>query len=81
MNPSPIPFDEFLKCISTLPPEAQTEMVLRYFAHEVGKMDQSLVKGTRAHLLRVLPDDAHRQSLIDLIDGNLALRDISPDRA
>lgn len=69
--------DDFLDDIEPMTPEEQCEMLLRFASAEIGSHDSTLLILLCDHLLRTLPDNEHRQTLIEVIEGQIALRDIA----
>jgi len=68
-------FDDFLDDIQPMTPEEQREMLLRYFALQICGVDRATLLATRAHVQK-LPEEPERETLIEVIDGQLALREI-----
>ena len=50
-------------------------MLLRYFAAEIGSIDRAALLATRAHVMK-MPEAPERTTLIEVIDGQPALREI-----
>ena len=72
----PLNFDDFLGQIEPMEPEAQYEMLLRYISASVEHKTSADLRMLCAHLLRTLPDDRHRATLVEVIEGKIALREI-----
>ena len=72
-------FDNFLYRISPLGPEEQYEELLRFVSSAVDRHSTTELRLLHDHLARVLPDDEHKRTLLELIEGKIAVRDISLD--
>ncbi len=70
-------FDEFLRNIEPMTPLEQREMLLRYFTVLIGAMDFDSVVALRTRLLNRFPPSQEQDTIIEVIDGHIALRQIS----
>ncbi len=58
-------------------PEEQVEELLKYAAAIVAPHSRAELIVLREHLLSALPDTPPRQTLIEIIEGQIALREIA----
>ncbi len=70
-------FDEFLRKIEPMTALEQREMLLRYFTVLIGAMDLDSVVELRVHLLNRFPPSQEQDTIIEVIDGHIALRQMS----
>ncbi len=75
MDTSP-EFQEFLDRLAPTTPEEQVEDLLKCAASLSGRFNRAELTILRDHLLRTLPDDPPRQTLVEVIEGQIALREI-----
>lgn len=72
----------FLNSIARLPPEQQSEAIHRLINSAMREMPEQAVREIRADIVRDLdPRIAIVSSTLDLIDGNLALREMQRETA
>jgi hypothetical protein len=75
----PDDFDDFLDDIEPMTPQEQYEMLLRYVSATVDVHTSVELEALRAHLLRTLPEDEHRATMLEVIEGKIALREIAKE--
>ena len=73
---APDSFDHPPDDTNPVTPEEKYEILLRILARQIGGVDLATLLAARAHVL-TLPDMAARQTLTEVIDGQLALREIA----
>ena len=73
-------FDDFLGSIGPMDPDEQYEMLLRYISAAVENHSSAELRTLCDHLSRTLPDDEDRATLIEVIEGKIALREIEEQR-
>jgi hypothetical protein len=73
---SPDSFDPPPDNTEPVTPAERYENLLTIFAQQIGGVDQMTLLAARAHVL-TLPDMQARQTLTEVIDGQLALRGIA----
>lgn len=77
MNPDEDGLDDFLERIEPMTDAEQYEMLLRYASAGFEHLDKAGLLELRDHLLSTLPDNEHRATLVQVIEGKIALRDIT----
>jgi len=68
--------DDLLQRIYALPVQAQRECLLHFFSDVLAGMPASAVRELRAHLLRAFPPCPVQDLMIEVLDGQLALREL-----
>ena len=76
MDPSP-EFEDYLDRLEPLTPEDQIEELLKCASAVMAPHNRSELLVLRDYLLSTLPDSPPRQTLIEIIEGQIALREIA----
>ena len=76
MDPSP-KFEDCLDRLEPMTPEDQVEELLKCAAAVIAPHSRAELLVLRDYLLRTLPDNLPRQTLIEIIEGQIALREIA----
>jgi hypothetical protein len=70
-------FEAYLDRLGPWTPEEQIEELLRIAAGVIATHDPTTLGQLRAHLLETLPEGPPKRTLIEIIEGQMALRDIT----
>ena len=77
--PPPDNFDDFLDDIQLMTPEEQYETLLRYVSGAVEKHTTGELRMLHDYLAYTLSPDDHRRTLLEIIEGKIALRGIAKE--
>ncbi len=69
--------DDTLGDSEPLPSDDEIETLLECTAAGLSHLDHAMLLELRAHMLRTVPDSPERTTLNEMIDGQLALREIT----
>lgn len=75
------PLETVLLRIAAMPQEERAETLLGYFVRLIESMDRPTLTAFRAVCASSIPVSTQKDTLLDVIDGHLALRQISADTA
>ena len=76
MEPRDDFFEDLLRAIDKLPAQQRSDALGAYFSDALKMMDRKSISKMRAQIEARLATDFRHRSVLDLIDGHLALRDI-----
>jgi hypothetical protein len=74
-------FEDLVVRIEPLSPNEQREILLGYFNGILGGMESSEVQALRAHFLAIFPSSSVQETMIEVLDGQLALRELRREAA
>jgi hypothetical protein len=69
-------FEDLVVRIEPLSPNEQREILLGYFNGILGGMGSSEVQALRAHFLAIFPPSSVQDTMIEVLDGHLAWREL-----
>ena len=76
---TPMDLDAYLDQIAPLSDTEKKEMLLRYFTGIMATMSREEVVNMREHFAAGPEQTPERTSIVEIIDGHLALREIGPE--
>lgn len=76
VDPSP-EFEDLFDRLGPMTPEEQIENLLKCASAVIAPHNRAELLVLRDYLLRTLPDNPPRQTLVEIIEGQIALREIA----